>query len=72
MKRSGFATIYLNRNFLPKLVDGQRIHHAAVIARDNKEIMKTDPVFLAVVADAMSGAGSCSSPGSSVENKTPW
>ena len=49
--RSGFATIYLNRNFLSKLVDRQRIHHAAVVARNHKEIMKTNLMLLAIVAD---------------------
>ena len=51
LKRSGLATIYLYRNFLSKLVYSQRIHHAAVITRNYKEIMKANPVFFAVIAD---------------------
>src|SRR5210317_1567898 len=40
---------YLARDFLAELVRRERVHRAAVVFRDHKEVMEADPMFGATV-----------------------
>ena len=35
-------------DFLAELVNGKRVHHAVVVASDDKEIVKAHPVLIAI------------------------
>ena len=37
--------LYLESYFLPKLMHSQCVHDAVVVTRDNKKVVKPDPVL---------------------------
>ncbi len=49
-RASGLIAPDFDADFLAELVHGERIHHAAVVPRDDKEVVKSDPVLVAIRA----------------------
>src|SRR5690606_30577420 len=48
--RSRSTAFHLRCDLLSKLVYRERVHHAAVVACDNEEVVKTNPVLVAILA----------------------